>query len=401
MLKRFLDLNLPQGKSLFLWGARKTGKSTYLKDRCPNSFWIDLLKNDEFLRYNRQPYLLREDIIAQYPNEVPNPIVIDEIQKIPQLLDEIHWLIENGPKNCSFILCGSSLRRLKHGGANLLGGRAWRQNFTPLCFPEFPKFDLKRILNHGLLPSHYLSEQQPFREMEGYLADYLIPEVQWESRIRQLDAFARFLEAVGFSNGELVNYSNIARETGVSVKTVQGYVELLVEMLIGHLVFPFAKSESRQLIVSSPKFYFFDTGIVRFLRGTALSDILKGTEAGHAFEHYIFLELLAYKELTHSNFDIKYWRTKSGLEVDFILARGNIAIEAKISRPIERRDIKGIIEFSKEHRPTRSIVVSLELRKRVIMVEDVKIEIFPVEEFLNDLWSNKIFIEDRVHLQPA
>ncbi len=165
--------------------------------------------------------------------------------------------------------------------------------------------------------------------MEGYLADYLIPEVQWESRIRQLDAFGRFLEAVGFSNGELMNYSNIARETGVSVKMVQGYVELLVDMLIGHLVFPFTKSESRQLIVSSPKFYFFDTGIVRFLRGNALIESLKGVEAGHAFEHYLFLELLAYKELTQSKFDIKYWRTKSGLEVDFILARGNIAIETK------------------------------------------------------------------------
>ncbi len=390
MLKRFLDLGVPQGKSLFLWGARKTGKSTYLKEKFPNSLWVDLLKNDVFLRYNRHPHLFREEILAQYPEEVPYPIVVDEIQKVPQLLDEVHWLIENGPKNCSFILCGSSLRRLKHGGANLLGGRAWRQNFTPLCFPEFPKFDLKRILNHGLLPSHYLSPNQPSREMEGYLADYLIPEVQWESRIRQLDAFGRFLEAVGFSNGELMNFSNIARETGVSIKTVQGYVDLLVDMLVGHLVFPFAKSESRQLIVSSPKFYFFDTGLVRFLKGNVPIASLKGAEAGHAFEHYLFLELLAYKELNHKQIDIKYWRTKTGLEVDFILARGMIAIEAKISSPIERRDIKGIVAFSKEHQPQRSIVVSLEPRKRVMNIDDVKIEVFPIEEFLADLWEGKI-----------
>ncbi|MBX3486951.1 MAG: DUF4143 domain-containing protein [Candidatus Paracaedibacteraceae bacterium] len=226
--------------------------------------------------------------------------------------------------------------------------------------------------------------------MEGYLADYLIPEVQWESRIRQLDAFGRFLEAVGFSNGELMNFSNIARETGVSIKTVQGYVELLVDMLVGHLVFPFAKSERRQLIVSSPKFYFFDTGLIRFLKGNAPIDSLKGSEAGHAFEHYLFLELLAYKELNHKQIDIKYWRTKTGLEVDFILARGTIAIEAKISSPIERRDIKGIVAFSKEHQPQRSIVVSLEPRKRVMNIDDVKIEVFPIEEFLADLWEGKI-----------
>ena len=389
MLTRFLKLDLPQGKSLFLWGARQTGKSTFLKLHYPNSLWIDLLKNDTFLFYNRQPYRLREEILSLPQETLSHPIIIDEIQKIPPLLDEIHWLIENGPKPCSFILCGSSLRRLKHEGANLLGGRAWRQNFLPLCYPELPGFDLLRILNHGLLPQNYLSET-PKRELEGYLADYLIPEVQWESRIRQLGAFGRFLEAIAYSNGEIVNYSNIARETGVSVKTVQAYVELLVEMLIGHLIFPFAKSESRQLIMSAPKFYFFDTGIVRALKNNTTITAIKGADAGHAIEHYIFLELLAYKELTHADFDIKYWRTKSGLEVDFILKQGNVALEVKISHPIEKPDINGLIEFSKEHRPERRIVVSQEPRKRIMTVDDITVEIFPVEEFLKDLWAGKI-----------
>lgn len=390
MLERFLKIELPKGQSLFLWGARKTGKSTYLKSHYPESLWIDLLKNDTFLRYNKQPYLLREEILAIDPEKLSSPIIIDEIQKIPSLLDEIHWLIENGPKDCSFILCGSSLRRLKHEGANLLGGRAWRQNFLPLCYPEFPNFDLLRVLNHGLLPSHYLSEKQPKRSLEGYLADYLIPEVQWESRIRQLGAFGRFLEAIAYSNGEIVNYSNIARESGVSVKTIQAYVELLLDMLIGHLIFPFAKSESRQLITSAPKFYFFDPGIVRALKNNTPIPVVKGPEAGHAVEHYIFLELLAYKELNQGDFDIKYWRTKSGLEVDFVLNRGNVAIEVKISEPIERRDIKGLIEFSKEHHPERRIVVSLEPRKRIMNVDGVTLEIFPIEEFLQDLWGGKI-----------
>ncbi len=392
MLKRYLNLNLPKGQSLFLWGARKTGKSTYLKSTYSDSLWIDLLKNDTFLRYNKHPYLFREEILIKYPEYLDNPIIVDEIQKIPTLLDEIHWLIENGPRNCSFILCGSSLRRLKHEGANLLGGRAWRQTFLPLCYPELPQFDLKRILNHGLLPSHYLSQQQPKRALEGYLVDYLIPEVQWESRIRQLGAFGRFLEAIAFSNGEILNYSNIARETGVSVKTAQGYVELLVEMLIGYLIFPFAKSESRQLIVSAPKFYFFDTGIVRSLRGNMLIGEMKGPEAGHAFEHYVFLELLAYKELTKASFDMKYWRTKSGLEVDFVLGKGKIAIEAKITQPIEKKDIRGLIEFTKEYKSEKTIVVGLEPRKRLMKVDGVSVEIFPIEDFLSELWGNLIII---------
>lgn len=390
MLKRYLDLKLPKKQSLFLWGARKTGKSTYLKSHYPDSLWIDLLKNDTFLRYNKQPHLLREEILSTPDEILEAPIIIDEIQKIPSLLDEIHWLIENGPKNCSFILCGSSLRRLKHEGANLLGGRTWRQVFLPLCFPEIKKFDLLRTLNHGLLPAHYLNEHQPKRLLEGYLADYLIPEVQWESRVRQLGAFGRFLEAIAYSNGEIVNYSNIGREAGVSVKTIQSYVELLLDMLVGYLIFPYAKSISRQLITSAPKFYFFDTGIVRALKNNSTFTALKGPDVGHAVEHYIFLELLAYKELTHADFDIKYWRTKSGIEVDFILKQGTVAIEVKTSQPIEKKDIRGLIEFSKENKTERRIMVSFEPRKRMMSTDNITIEVFPIEEFLENLWAGKI-----------
>ncbi len=328
MLNRYLKIDLPQNQSLFFWGARKTGKSTYLKEHFRESLYYDFLRHDHYLNYSSSPSRLREEIQVHAAKGINEHIIIDEVQKIPEILDEVHWMIEN--LGLSFILCGSSLRRLKHIGANLLGGRAWRQLFFPLVYPELPKLDLLRIFNHGLIPSHYLSEDYPVRALQGYIVDYLIPEVQWESRIRQMGVFQRFLEAAAFSNGQMVNFTNIARECGINRKTVQTYFELLVEMLLGYIIPPFTKRKSRQIITSTPKFYFFDTGLVNFLLKRKINS-LKGADAGHSFEHYIFLELLAYKELNQKLYDIEYWRTKSGVEVDFIIDGGNVAIEAKIT----------------------------------------------------------------------
>ncbi len=336
------------------------------------------------MRYLKRPESLREEVMSLKDPSL-FPIIIDEIQKIPALLDEIHWLIENVSQS-SFILCGSSFRRLKHSGANLLGGRAWRQIFLPLCYPEMPRFDIVKILNDGLLPAHYLGPGDALRSLHSYVFNYLIPEIHWESRIRNLGAFSRFLEALSFSNGELLNASNIARESGVSVKTIQAYVDLLADMFLGYLVFPYTKTENRQVIVSHPKFYFFDTGIVRILRGLPKFNEIKGREAGHGFEHYIFLELMAFKEVNRLGFDINFWRSKSGLEVDFILNRGAVAIECKISADVERRDMTGLIQFTREHRPKRSILICQVAQKRLMMIDDVSIEIYPIKLFLEDLW---------------
>jgi predicted AAA+ superfamily ATPase len=391
MIKRILKLNVPVGKSLFIWGARQSGKSTYLKQIYPDNFRIDLLKHDVFMTYLQKPETLREEVLS-IMDQSKFPIIIDEVQKVPALLDEVHWLIEN-KKGVSFILCGSSMRRLKHEGSNLLGGRAWTQTFLPLCYLELPKFDLLKILNFGLLPEHYLLEDDTARSLKSYISSYLIPEIQWESRIRKLTAFTRFLEAIAFSNGELLNSSNIARESGVSVKTVQSYIDLLVEMHLGYMIFPYARSKSRQLISSHPKFYFFDTGIVRLLKNVSKFETLKGSEVGHGFEHYIFLEILAFKEINRLDFDIQFWRSKSGLEVDFILAKGRVAIECKISPFIEKSDIKGIVEFSKENKPLKSIVVSLVQNKRIMTFDDVTIEVYPIQEFLKELWDKQIITE--------
>lgn len=387
MLKRILDLNLPKNKSLFLWGARKTGKSTYLKECFPNSFYIDLLHHGTFLRYSKTVGILRDEIAAM--GQERRPIIIDEVQKIPEILDEVHYLIEED-KELSFILCGSSLRKLKHTGSNLLGGRAWRQIFLPLCYPEMPKFDLIKILNHGLLPEHYLAEEIPIRSIEGYIVDYIIPEVQWEGRIRNLGAFSRFLEAIAFSNGEILNYSNIARECHVNIKTVQGYIELLCDMFLGYIIHPYTAKSSRQLIVSAPKFYFFDPSISLYLLQKEIK-LLKGADAGHAFENYIFLELKAYQELNKKRYDISYWRTKSGLEVDFIVGKNLAAIEVKISAEVQTKEIKGLIEFAKDHNPAHTIVVCLEPNKRIVKINDSSIVIYPVKEFLADLWNGVFF----------
>lgn len=386
MLKRVLDLNLPKGQSIFIWGARKTGKSTYLKKHFSQAFFIDFLHHQTYLRYSRAPSILREEIEALKGQK--NLVIIDEVQKVPEILDEVHWLIEDN-KELSFILCGSSLRKLKRSGSNLLGGRAWRQNFLPLCFPELPEFNLHKILNHGLIPSHYLSEEVPIRQIEGYVVDYMIPEVQMEGRIRNLGAFNRFLEVIAFSNGEQLNYSNIARECSVNIKTAQGYVELLCDMLLGYLILPYSGKSSRQTIMSAPKFYFFDTALPLFLKEEEIKNI-KGPSAGHAFEHYLFLELLAYRETTKKRYNISYWRTKTGLEVDFVVGKGNVAIEVKISHLISKYDLKGLFAFTKDNSFCNPIVVCLEPNKRIMHFEDVEVQIYPVQQFLTELWKGKI-----------
>jgi uncharacterized protein len=209
--------------NLFLWGARKTGKSTFLKNYFSDSIYIDLLKTDLFFRYSKQPSLLREEILALSEDQIKLPIIIDEVQKVPALLDEIHWLIEN--TEATFVLCGSSSRRLKKEGTNLLGGRAIKYNFYPLIYPEYKEeFDLLRIFNQGLVPSHFISKN-PRKLLQSYIEDYLTNEIRAEGYVRNITAFSRFLDSTRFSCGEMLNYTNIAREVGIDSKTIKGYIQ--------------------------------------------------------------------------------------------------------------------------------------------------------------------------------
>ena len=386
LYERLLKMDLPRGQSAFLWGARQEGKSTFLREHFPNSYMIDLLQTDVALDYSKAPHLLREQILAFDDDVLAYPIIIDEVQKVPALLDEIHWLIEN--TKAYFILCGSSARKLKRGAANLLGGRAWRFEFFPLVSAEIPQFDLLQAVKNGMLPKIY-PQKNARRSLRAYITDYLKEEIQSEGLVQNLPVFARFLDSLAFSNGQLTNYTNIARDCGIDSKTVKAYYQILVDTLIGYYVEPYSKKVGRNILTSVPKFYLFDVGVANFIAKRQIAE-LKGEAAGAAFEHFILLELIAYRSLMEQDFNIRYWRTKTGLEVDFILGEAQIAIEVKISGNVDSRELTGLSAFIEEHQPKRAIVVSLDKKPRRLMRHGIKIEILPYQDFLTALWAKKI-----------
>lgn len=383
-IARMLEMKLPARQSAFLWGARKTGKTTYLKQKFSNSFVYDFLKTDLFLEISKNPALLRERLLAKDARALKEPVILDEVQKVPQVLDEVHWLMEN--KGLRFILCGSSARKLKRGHANLLGGRAWRYEMFPLVSPEIKKFDLLYALNHGLIPLHYLqSDAECQKSLEAYVQDYLREEVFAEGLTRNIPAFSRFFDAFGYSHGEMTNYSNIARECGVDAKTVKEYFQILVDTLLAVRVEPFKKRQSRHVITKASKYYMFDVGVAGYLIKRHLTE-QRGAEFGKAFEHFLLMEMTAYRSYARKDFAINFWRTKSGIEVDFVLGSGEIAIEVKGSGRIDKKDMHGLEAFSETYSPKRSIIVCNEREKRL----SGKIEILPWEIFLDHLWAGKI-----------
>ncbi len=384
--QRYLQMHLPAHQSAFLWGARKTGKSTYLHQKFPKAIYYDLLQTDLYNKLLKQPHLLREEIQALPKSALNQPIILDEIQKIPALLNEIHALIES--MGAQFILCGSSARKLKRGAANLLGGRAWGYHFYPLVFPEIPHLDLLRALNRGLIPSHYDSVHYA-KSLKAYIHDYLTEEIQAEGLVRNLPAFARFLDAQVFSQGQLVNFTNIARDCAIDSKTVKEYYQILVDTLLGYFIYPYHPKSSRHLISATPKFYLFDVGVANALAKQKIQ-ALKGNIAGQAFEHYVLMELMGYRGLNDKDFPIQFWRTKNGLEVDFILGAGEVAIEIKISAVAQQADLYGLISFTEEHHPHQAIVVSLDKKPRTILVNQQKILILPWQIFLQKLWAGEI-----------
>ncbi len=388
MLRRRLKINLPKKQSAFLFGPRKTGKSTLLKHEFPESVRFDLLNSETYYRYLQYPHYFREDVLALPKNKFKHPIIIDEVQMVPRLLDEVHWLIENS--EAYFILCGSSARKLRRPGVNLLGGRAWTYKLHPLCFAELKDFDLLKIFSRGLIPSHFQSEDYQ-KSLKSYIESYLNEEIKAESLVRNLPAFAKFLDSLAFSNGEPIVYSNIARDCAVSAKTVKEYFQIMVDTLVGIQIEPFVPEAGRDSVSLSPKFYLFDIGLANQICKRTIGS-LKGEEAGKALENYILMELIAYKDYQEKDYDIKFWRDRYGRnEVDFILSslkKVLVAIEVKISNNIEKKDILGLINFKKQNPQVRAIVVCLESRKRKTLTMDI--EIIPVKNFLEELWTGAI-----------
>lgn len=367
-----------ESESLFLWGARQTGKSTLLKSLFPNALWFDLLKSDVFERFQKNPVQFRESILATATGTV---VIVDEIQKIPALLDEIHWLIVN--HQTRFVLSGSSPRKIIRSGANLLGGRALRYELYPLIYAEIPNFDLQRALNNGLLPRHYLSDN-PKKLISAYIGNYLRDEIIAEAKIRNIGAFTKFLEAAAFSNGEMVNYTNIASDCGVSSITIKEYFQILEDTLIGRFVPSYQKKPKRRVILAS-KFYYFDIGIANYLLKRGKIEV--GSEMfGSAFEHFIYHELYAHSNYSELNYTISYWRTASQIEVDFILGDHKVAIEVKGTDNVQSRHLKGLKSFSEEYEVNKLIVVSNDPLERI--VGDVTV--LPWRIFLQKLWAGEI-----------
>jgi len=383
-ITRMLDMKLPDKQSAFLWGARKTGKSTYLREKFSDSIVYDFLKTDVFFELSKNPSLLRERLLAKEAAELKKPIILDEVQKVPQLLDEVHWLIEN--KGLRFVLCGSSARKLKKGHANLLGGRAWRYELFPFVSHEIGKVDLLHVLNHGLIPHHYLQNDENCKKsLAAYVQNYLREEVFAEGLTRNIPAFSRFFDAFGYSHGEMANYCNIARECGVDSKTVKEYYQILIDTLLAIRVEPYKKRQSRQVITKASKYYLFDVGVAGFLTKRHIAE-QKGAEFGKAFEHFLLMEIVAYRSYTGKDFSINFWRTKSGLEVDFVLGKGEAAIEIKGSGHIDKKDIYGLNAFTEAFSPKKSVLVCNEKEKRM----HGKIIVVPWEIFLHELWAGKI-----------
>ena len=371
-----LDLNLPSNRSAFLWGPRKTGKTYWINRHFSESVIIDLLKTDVFADYASRPSLLRE----RY-QEHQGPIVIDEIQMVPALLNEIHWLIEN--TNVSFLMTGSSARKLRRGHINLLGGRAWRYTMAPLTYGETEGFDLEQIAVSGLLPPHFLSSD-PVQDLRSYAADYLKEEIATEAVIQSIPAFAEFLRVAALTSGELLNYTNVGRETGVSAKVVRNYFQILEDTLLGFRIPPWRKVIKRRLI-ETEKFYLFDVGVANYL--ARRTPKLGTPEFGNSFEHYILMELKAYQAYRNPDLDIRYWRTSTGFEVDFILGDMNAAIEVKGSQRIHSKHTRGLRALMEEHTVSRAVIVSLEKQPRKI---DSSIEVLPWQIFLEALWSGEL-----------
>lgn len=374
-------IRLPQllaKKSHFLFGPRQTGKSWLIRQQLPDVKVYDLLLAKEFNRLNANPSLLSEEVF-----ESDGVVVIDEVQKIPALLDEAHWLIEN--KHVNFLLTGSSARKLKRGSANLLGARARVLSLHPFVSDELKEeFQIDRALLYGLIPGIYFSED-PELDLESYIAVYLKEEIASEGLTRNLPAFGRFLEVAATCHAEETNFTKVSNDASVPRSTVQDYFQILKDTLIVYELPSWQKGLKRRPVKRS-KFYFFDFGIVRKLLG--LKTVPPKTPTfGKAFESLIFQEIRAYCSYHHIN-DLCYWRTLQKNEVDFIID-SRVAVEVKASANIDYRDMKGLVALKAEGGIKDFYLVCFDERERIPKKAPF-IKVLHWRDFLSRLWSHSL-----------
>jgi predicted AAA+ superfamily ATPase len=373
-IERALDLNRWLAmKSHFLLGPRQTGKTFLLRRAFPKVRVYDLLDSSVFLALSRQPGRLGEEL---RPSD--RMIVVDEIQRLPELLNEVHRLIES--RGVRFLLTGSSARRLRAGGVNLLGGRARTRYLHPFSWRELGRhFDLDRAIHRGLLPSIYFSDD-PKADLDAYTGTYLQQEVVAEGATRNVPAFSRFLRVAALANATVVNFTEVANDAQVPRTTIYEYFEILKDTLILHEVPAWKESRTRKPLVSS-KYYFFDVGVVSALQGRL---VRPGTpEFGPAFETYLFHELLCYRDYVSSD-PIAHWRSASGFEIDFLLG-DHTAIEVKAKETLSPRDLRSLGALAEEKKFRRYLCVSLERRRR----RTGAVTVLPLEDFLAALWARE------------
>lgn len=371
-IDRILDLpSLLKKKSYFLFGPRQTGKTSLIKHFLKGVKVYDLLNMGIYLALSQNPTRLSQELSPQ-----DKWVVIDEIQRLPILLNEVHRLIEE--RGIHFLLTGSSARKLRRGGINLLGGRARTKFLHPLTYKELgDKFDLSRVIKRGLLPSIYFSDE-PEVDLKAYTETYLQQEIIAEGIIRNIPSFSRFLKVASFCNGTIVNFTNLANDAQVARTTVYEYFEILKDTLILYELPAWQKTKKRKPL-SSSKYYFFDLGVVAMLQGR---EFRAGTpEFGEAFETYIMHELISYRDYI-SGEPLSYWRSTSGFEVDFIMG-DHTAIELKAKENISAADLKSLRALAEERKLKRYLCVSLESRTR----RWEGFVILPYQRFLDELWA--------------
>ena len=382
MIPRILNLKKYQS-SLFLFGPRQVGKTYLIKHTLSPDIFVDLLKHSEFLRYAKDVSLLSGEVKAL--NKDKGLIVIDEIQRCPELLNEVQLLMEDKPQ-LQFILTGSSARKLKRTGVNLLGGRAITLHLYPFTHEELGEsFVLEEAMHFGTLPRIALEKKREdkIRLLKSYVETYLQEEIHQEALTRNIPAFAKFLELAAYENGNLINFQSLTREVGVHSKTIKEYFHILEDTLLGFLIYPYGKSP-RTKIVAHPKFYFFDGGVVGALRNELSSNLVQGTPPyGRAFEHFIMLEIKRWLDYSEIESKMSFFRTTDGAEVDLILEVGQEVwpIEIKASSEPRLSDVRGLKSFIKDHKYTRALCVCLTPRA---FVAD-NIEFVPWPSFMREL----------------
>jgi predicted AAA+ superfamily ATPase len=371
--------------SFFLFGPRGTGKTTWLKTVFKGAKWFDLLRSDQLMKLLRNPEQLRFEVESLGRGSW---VVIDEIQKLPQLLNEIHSLIADHGNTFSFALSGSSARKLKRLDANLLAGRVFNRKFFPLTGEELGyDFTPDDLLRYGTLPKVCAEPRHRVDILDAYVINYLREEIQQEALVQNLGSFSRFLEVAAIMNGMAVNTSNIARDAGVARPTVQRYFDTLVDTLIG-VWLPAWRPRAKVKEVSHPKFYFFDPGVVRGTQNR-LREPLEGAERGPLLETLVLHELRARINTTNCGGELFYWGTPSGSEVDFIWVRGGKALGFEVKAVTKWKTEYGsaLNQLSLEGRFERCFAVYL----GEVRLKDHAVHVLPLKEFMRDLAQGKIF----------